>query len=310
MKLVTFKRAPEAGDEIGAMQGDGTVAVLAPASDPAFASMLALIEGGEAAIAAANQAISSAERLPYGKIIICAPLPRPTQMRDTIGFEKHIRQARANTHIFGRIPARLDPRDVEVAPVWFEQPIFYKCNRLSISGPEAEVRWPAGETHLDFELEMAVIIGKQGRDISASDAPGHIFGFTIFNDFSARDKQFRETVGGLGPAKGKDFDTGNALGPCIVTIDEIGNYNDLRMQARLNGETLADGRSSEMHHSFERIIEHISTDETLYPGEVIGSGTLGDGCGLEHGRFLEPGDQVELEIENIGILRNTIGPRR
>jgi 2-keto-4-pentenoate hydratase/2-oxohepta-3-ene-1,7-dioic acid hydratase in catechol pathway len=134
----------------------------------------------------------------------------------------------------------------------------------------------------------------------------HVFGFTIFNDFSARDMQTQERPLSMGPMKGKDFDTGNVLGPWIVTRDEVGNPQALAMEARVNGERWGGGNSAAMHHPFNRIIAFISQSETLHPGEVIASGTVPTGCGLELGRFLSPGDVVELEIERIGVLRNRI----
>jgi 2-keto-4-pentenoate hydratase/2-oxohepta-3-ene-1,7-dioic acid hydratase in catechol pathway len=159
---------------------------------------------------------------------------------------------------------------------------------------------------MDFELELACVIGKTGKDIQPEAALNHIFGFTIFNDFSARDAQYAEMEGRLGPAKGKDFDTGNVLGPWIVTLDEIGDPHNLRMDARVNGERWGGGTSRSMHHSFNAILAHISRSETIRAGEVIGSGTVGTGCGNEVGRKLSPGDVVELEIEKIGVLRNRI----
>ena len=149
------------------------------------------------------------------------------------------------------------------------------------------------------------MIGTGGVDISAEKAREHIFGFTIFNDVSARDYQTREMQGMLGPCKGKDFDTGNVLGPCIATADEIDPY-DLTMTARVNGEEWSRGNSGTIHHRFEDCIAHVSQSETLHPGEILGSGTVGNGCGLELKRFLSPGDVVELEIEGIGVLRNRI----
>ena len=159
---------------------------------------------------------------------------------------------------------------------------------------------------MDFELELACVIGRRGKDIAKGAAPAHIFGYTVFNDFSARDAQGIEMEGRLGPAKGKDFDGANVLGPCIVTADEIGDPYALRMQARVNGETWCDASSSTMHWKFDDLVAHISQGETLHPGEIIGSGTVGGGCGLEHARFLSSGDLVELEIEKIGTLRNRV----
>ena len=159
---------------------------------------------------------------------------------------------------------------------------------------------------LDYELELACVIGRAGRDIPVNQAGAHIFGYTIFNDLSARDAQGREMAGQLGPAKGKDFDTGNVFGPWIVTADAIGDAQDLDMAVRVNGERRGGGNSRDMHHGFADIIAFISQSETLYPGEILGSGTVGTGCGLEIGRYLEDGDEIELEIENIGVLRNVI----
>lgn len=309
MKLVTFRDLDGATDRLGVVLGDGAIAALDPGRNPVFASMLALIDAGPEGLEAARDALSSAPRLPAETVRLRAPLPRPRQIRDALSFEKHLRQARARRQVFGQ-PGPTDPAAVDVPQVWYDQPIYYKGNRFSVVGPETEVRWPAGETRLDFELELAAVIGRGGRDIPEATALDHVFGYVIFNDMSARDHQLREMAGGLGPAKGKDFDTGNILGPWLVTADEVGDPQALRMRARVNGETWADGSSGEMHHGFARIIAHVSRDETLHPGEVIGSGTLGNGCGLEHGRFLAPGDVVELEIEGLGCLRNRIGPRR
>jgi 2-keto-4-pentenoate hydratase/2-oxohepta-3-ene-1,7-dioic acid hydratase in catechol pathway len=193
----------------------------------------------------------------------------------------------------------------EIPPVWYEIPIYYKCNRFSVVGPEQDVLWPDYCQLLDYELEMAAVIGRGGANIPVERAREHIFGYTIFNDVSARDAQTREMQGMLGPAKGKDFDTGNVLGPCIATAEELDPYG-LTMTARVNGEEWSRGHSSTMHHRFEDCIAWVSQCETLHPGEVLGSGTVGNGCGLERKRFLSPGDVVELEIEGIGALRNRI----
>lgn len=309
MKLVTFvARENPAQTRIGAVCDDDTIACLDPAESPAFVDMLTLIDAGEPGLAAARGAIATAQRHTPAEVKLLAPLPRPRQMRDALSFERHLRQARANRHLFGQ-PGTRDPREVDVPQAWYDQPVYYKCNRFSVVGPDAEIRWPKGETRLDYELELGLVIGRGGHDIPASAALNHVFGYVIFNDFSARDLQMREMSAGLGPAKGKDFDTGNVLGPWLVTADEVGDPHALEMVARVNGEERSRGSSGTMHHGFDDILAHISRDETLHPGEFIGSGTIGDGCGLEHGRFLEPGDVVELEIERLGVLRNVIGPR-
>jgi 2-keto-4-pentenoate hydratase/2-oxohepta-3-ene-1,7-dioic acid hydratase in catechol pathway len=192
-----------------------------------------------------------------------------------------------------------------VPAIWYDQPLYYKCNRFATTGPDVEVVWPDYSQIIDYELELACVIGMGGRDISAAQAPHHIFGYTIFNDLTARDAQFREMQGPLGPAKGKDFDNANVLGPLIVTADDI-DITDLAMRARVNGEVWSEGSSATMHWSFAEMIAHVSRCETLYAGEVFGSGTVGGGCGLELGRFLKHEDTVELEIQNIGRLSTKI----
>ncbi|WP_375690814.1 fumarylacetoacetate hydrolase family protein [Pseudooceanicola sp. LIPI14-2-Ac024] len=307
MKLVTFDK--NGRQAIGILDG-ATIAVLDGAANPAFASMLALIEAGDEGLEAARAAQGSAAKEMVADVRLRAPVPVPVQMRDSLVFEKHLRQARANRHLWDPKASPMDPADVPMPQVWYDQPIYYKGNRFSVSGPEDTIIWPRGETRLDFELELGMFIGKGGCDIAKADANDHIFGFTCFNDFSARDHQMLESAGGLGPAKGKDFRTANAMGPCLVTRDEIGDGSGLTMIARVNGEEWTRGISSDMHHSFARIIEHVSRDEELQAGEFIGSGTVGGGCGLELGKFLNPGDTVELEIEGIGVLRSHVAAER
>jgi len=159
---------------------------------------------------------------------------------------------------------------------------------------------------MDYELEFGVFIGQGGQDIPLDEAHEHIFGYAIFNDFSARDTQMMEMQGRLGPAKGKDFQTGNAIGPWIVTRDEIPDAYALSMVARVNGEAWSVGSSAGMLHSFEDIIAFVSRDERLHPGEFLASGTTGGGCGLEQDRYLSDGDVVELEVERIGVLKNRV----
>jgi len=192
-----------------------------------------------------------------------------------------------------------------VPAIWYEQPIYYKCNRFAVTGTGSTVRWPAYSAVIDYELEIACVIGRKGRDIEAANASDHIFGYTVFNDLTARDAQFKEMQGPLGPAKGKDFDAANVMGPVIVTADSV-DAGNLRMRAWVNGELRCDKHSSSMHWSFSQIIEHVSRCETLYPGEILGSGTVGGGSGLEVGRFLKHGDRIELEVEQIGRLITTI----
>jgi hypothetical protein len=190
-------------------------------------------------------------------------------MRDFLCFEKHLVQTFAAV-------AKLRGTDPRIPQAWYERPIFYHPNRFNVCGTGADVPWPA------FSERM------------------------VFNDFSARDEQAKEMAGQLGPGKGKDFDNSNVLGPCLVTADQLKDPYNLDMKVRVNGEEWGRGNSRDMHWKFEDCIAHASRSETLHPGEFFGSGTVGDGCGLEHMRFLQPGDVVELEVEGIGILKNRI----
>jgi 2-keto-4-pentenoate hydratase/2-oxohepta-3-ene-1,7-dioic acid hydratase in catechol pathway len=308
MKLTTFV-APGGGEHIGAVQPgqQRIVDFTAADSGPAFRDMLALIDAGPEALAAARSLEKSARIThPLSSVKLLAPLPRPRRLRDCLAFEKHVRQSRANRYLFGQGKERLDPAKVELPKAWYSKPVYYKGNPFSIVGPEAEVRWPAYSQVIDYELEIALVTGRGGRNIARGATHPHVFGFMIFNDFSARDAQYIEMQTGLGPAKGKDFDTGNALGPWLVTADEVGDAQALQMLARVNGEEWSRGSSAEMLHTFDAILSHASDGETLYPGEILGSGTVGGGCGNELGRFMKDGDTIELEVSGLGVLRNRI----
>ena len=266
-----------------------------------FTDMQKVIDQGDYGLEMATHLLRRANRramIRTAEVRFLPPL-LPVQFRDCLVFEEHLRNSFAQAE-------RLSGRRHEIPQVWYDQPIYYKGNRLSFIGHEADVIWPAYSDHLDIELELAAVIGRRGKDIPPERAPDHIFGYTILNDISARDAQMAEMPGQLGPAKGKDFDTGNVLGPFILTADEVEHPVALKMQARVNGEVWGGGSSADMHHDFAAIIAHVSASETIWPGEVIGSGTVGTGCGLETGRRLAPGDVVELEIERIGVLRNRI----
>ena len=306
MKLVTFET--EGARHIGALlPGEREIAdFTAGDGAPQFRDMLALIDGGAAALDQARHLLARApHRVALSEVRLLSPVPEPRQMRDFLVFEQHIRNARAITPTF-RGGERLDPAKVEVPKIWYEQPIYYKCNRFSVIGTGQDVLWPRYCQKLDYELEFGIFLGKTGKNISRADAKSYIFGFAIFNDVSARDAQMREMAGQLGPAKGKDFDTGNIIGPWLTTADEIADPYSLAMAARVNGEEWSRGSSGTMRHKFEDMIAHVSQDETLHAGEFFGSGTVGNGCGLEQGRFLKPGDVVELEVQGLGVLRNRV----
>jgi 2-keto-4-pentenoate hydratase/2-oxohepta-3-ene-1,7-dioic acid hydratase in catechol pathway len=226
--------------------------------------------------------------------VLRAPL-RPRSMRDFLAFEGHLRNAFRN---LGR----------EIPPEWYEVPAYYKGLPDTVIGPDEQIPWPSYTEQLDHELELAAVIGRPGRDIPPERALDHVFGYTLWNDLSARDTQRRELPVGMGPAKAKDWDGSNVLGPCIVTPDELA-IGDLRLTVRVNGEEWGSDTTAHMHHSFASMIAYAAQDLTLRPGEVLGSGTAATGSGLELDRWLAPGDVIELEGEGIGILRNPVGPR-
>jgi 2-keto-4-pentenoate hydratase/2-oxohepta-3-ene-1,7-dioic acid hydratase in catechol pathway len=309
VKLVTFTLGASPPRTGVLVDGDSRVLDLQAAysrvyhgSSPLLDSVLAIVEAGDEALAIIGQLVdarAASEAHHFSEVKLLAPIPVPPQMRDFLCFEKHLVQAFEAVGRLRGTPAR-------VPQVWYERPIFYHPSRFSVCGPDADVPWPSYSQRLDFELEFGCYIGRRGKDIARERAREHIFGYTIFNDFSARDEQTKEMAGQLGPGKGKDFDNANAMGPCLVTADEIGDPYRLEMVVRVNGEEWGRGNSRDMHWKFEDCIAHASRSETLHPGEFFGSGTVGNGCGLEQMRFLNPGDVVELEVEGIGILRNRV----
>jgi fumarylacetoacetate (FAA) hydrolase len=222
---------------------------------------------------------------PLDEVELLPPVLKPPAVRDFYAFEQHVKTARA-------------ARGLEVPEEWYRIPVFYFSNPNAIYGPEAEVPYPEPSEELDYELEVAAVIG----------ADGTIGGFTVMNDWSARDLQRAEMKVGLGPAKGKDFAT--SLGPIVVTPDEF-DGSSARMIARVNGEERSRGELGDMYHSWEAIHEHAARNTELCAGEILGSGTVGTGCILElgDGRWLQPGDVVELEVDGIGVLRNRVGAR-
>lgn len=322
MRLVTFLAS--GAERLGALVSENRQIVdfagAHDGGDPAFASMQAFIAEGEDALYRARNIIADARRTGRGLIDsaavkLLAPLPLPAQMRDFLCFEKHLLQSFARLRQL-RAAAAPDPekalREMEaqgtfsVPKIWYERPSFYKPSRFAVCGTDQDVAWPAYSQVIDYELEFACVIGTAGRDIAKDKARAHIFGYTIFNDFSARDEQSQEMLGNLGPGKGKDFDNSKPIGPCIVTADEIPDPYALEMIVRVNGEERGRGNSREMHWKYEDCIAFVSRSETVHPGELFCSGTVGNGSGLETGRFLDVGDVVELEVEKIGVLRNRI----
>ena len=271
-------------------------------------NMLECLEAGPSAIASAGEALCSlAGRLAKGEpprgpneetllyrpeeVKLLAPLTNPRSLRDFYAFEDHVKKG-------------FEKRGETMPQEWYEIPVYYKSGHHNIIGSGEDVGWPSFTRKFDYELELAAVIGKKGTNIPAQKAAEHIAGFTVMNDFSARDIQRKEMKVRLGPAKGKDWCT--ALGPYLVTRDEIGDPYNLKMTARINGELWSEGNSGSIHWKFEQMIEFLTKDDTIYPGDVIGSGTVGTGCGLELDRWVKLGDVMELEIEKIGVLRNRV----
>jgi 2-keto-4-pentenoate hydratase/2-oxohepta-3-ene-1,7-dioic acid hydratase in catechol pathway len=324
LKLATFRR--EGSERIGLVyQGDARLFDLTAASerdDPAsrvFDSMLALIDADEAGLDAARALFDkrgSEVDLSHdvSATDLLAPLPQPRQMRDAMSFATHILQSRRGAKAVAALreggetafnAVMAEPLG-DLPPVYQKLPIYYITNRMTVRGPGTTVKWPRYSRVMDYELEFGIVTRRTRANIPLRDARSHIFGYTIFNDFSARDIQGIEMEGRLGPAKGKSFDGGNVLGPWIVTPDEIGDPQALDVEVRVNGQSRARGRTAEMLFSFEEILAHVSQDETIHAGEFFGSGTVGNCCGLELGRFLEHGDVIELEVENVGVLKNRV----
>ena len=234
-------------------------------------------------------------------VYLLPPVPNPTSFRDFYAFEQHVKAARKL-------------RGLDMNPDWYRIPIFYFSNTTSIYGHKEEIPYPKETKELDFELELAIIIANGGKNIDKKDAEKFIAGYTILNDWSARDLQREEMQMNLGPAKGKDF--ANSFGPFMVTPDELNNHweNDkmnLRMTCYLNDNLISDGNTNDLYHSFPSMIQRASMNVDLKAGDYIGSGTVGTGCILElrpesTGGWLKKGDTIRLEIDNIGVLENTI----
>lgn len=319
MRLVTYKNKLGQA-KAGWLKDDGVVDMQLASKGLLPDNMLAFIDDHENYFVIIKEKNLEAVAPTYTltDVQLLAPLPNPRSFRDYIGFEQHMLNASKS---FGH----------KIGEAWYEMPIFYFTNHHSIYGPEDAIKRPLKETKLDIELELACIIGKKGKDIKMEEAEDYIFGYTIFNDWTARAIQKREMEIPLGPHKGKDF--ANAIGPCIVTKDEFEKYRvpfaashfepplkvpavkgdrfNIRMTSRINGETICDGNYKTVFYNFPQMIERASENNvTLMPGDILGSGTVGWGSLIENNftvhRPLEPGDVVELEIEGIGVLRNKV----
>ncbi len=293
MKLVTFeaKGSPAC---VGAVLDDRVVD-LAAASDGAVPeSMLALIERGEKTLAAARAAAKSPPTSAVhvlADVRLRAPLPNPPSLKDFFAFEDHALAAAKRS---GK----------SLPEVWYELPCYFKTNPREIYGPGDELPWPSYTRKLDFECEVACVVGREGRDLGPEQAAGHIFGYMLYNDLSARDIQKKELALGMGPGKGKDF--ANAFGPWLVTADEA-DPAEIELTVRVNDEEWSIGHFRDQYWKFPLLLSHLSQGETVYPGDVFGSGTFHKGCGLDLDRWIKPGDRLEFSSAALGTLKNTVG---
>jgi 2-keto-4-pentenoate hydratase/2-oxohepta-3-ene-1,7-dioic acid hydratase in catechol pathway len=299
MRWATFRDA-EGRERTGIVDGDDVHAL-----EPGIRLIDLLGDRGEGLSAAGDRASSDpAEVFPLASLRLLAPVPRPPSVRDFYAFEQHVRTARQR-------------RGLDMDPDWYELPVFYFSNPVAVIGAFDDVAVPPGSSALDFELEVAAIVGLGGADLDPDAAERHIAGFCVMNDWSARDIQRREMKLSMGPVKGKDFAT--TLGPIMVTVDELEPYRkgksfDLTMLARVNGEEYSRASLADIYWSFGEMLAYASRGTEVVPGDVIGSGTCGTGCILElslvHGEdrypWLKPGDLVELEVEHLGQIANRV----
>ncbi|MCH8297041.1 MAG: fumarylacetoacetate hydrolase family protein [Chloroflexi bacterium] len=306
MKLLTYDT--ETGPRCGVLQNDDVVDVSALVGDGRpLPDVRALLELGGSPIDRVRDALAknvAAPRVPLADVRLRSPILQPPTVRDFIVYEEHASNQGTR-----------EPNEV-----WYRMPVFYFSNPLCIYGTDSEIPFPSASQQFDYELEIGCVIGREGRNVPAADALEYIAGFTLFNDWSARDLQVDEMAFGLGPAKGKD--TASSIGPWLVTTDELAPYLKdgrlhLKCEVRVNGDHwLKDGAAEDAYYTFGDMVERASKDSRIVPGDVIGSGTVGGGSireairkGYEKARFLEPGDVVEHEVEAIGVLRGTIGPK-
>jgi len=300
MRWVTFRRGGLGADRVGLVVGSHVHAL---AQGETLLSLLG--DDGERLAAAAQTARDDpADLLSLDDVVLRAPIPLPPTVRDFYAFEQHVKTARKR-------------RGLEMDPDWYELPVFYFSNPYAVGGDGADITVPPGSAELDFELEVAVIVGRGGSDLTPQQAEQSIAGFCVMNDWSARDVQRREMKLSMGPVKGKDFAT--TLGPMLVTPDEIsdarsGRAYDLTMTATVNGREYSRASLAEIFWSFGEMISYASRGTRVEPGDVIGSGTCGTGCILElalvHGGdaypWLQPGDEVVLTVDRLGSIRNRI----
>jgi 2-keto-4-pentenoate hydratase/2-oxohepta-3-ene-1,7-dioic acid hydratase in catechol pathway len=279
---------------LGALRG-GEIVDLNLADPGVPPDLLALLDAGPEAMARARKALDAAgaDAVRAARdAALKAPLPRPRSLRDFFAFEDHAKAGAAR---------RNEPLQKE----WYDQPVYYKGNPREIYGPGATIPWPSFTRKLDFEFEIAAVVGLAGRDISVAGARKHIAGYIVMNDCSARDIQKNEMVCRMGPAKGKDFAT--VLGPWFVTADEWPSGEIPPLAVRVNGEEWSRSNGLQPYWNFSVMLSHASQSETMLPGDLLGSGTYFKGCGLDQDRWIKPGDELELDAGPLGVLKNTVG---
>jgi fumarylacetoacetate (FAA) hydrolase len=300
MRLVTFVAPKSRRTQAGVLRDDIVIALDYP-------SVLELLRDPNGLARARAEHETHNERGAshlLSEVQLKSPIPEPPTLRDFYAFEQHVRAARFK-------------RTAEMIPEWYEIPTFYFSITSEIYGHDEDVPYPVGSNELDIELEIACVIGQEGKDIPVDEAAGYIAGYTIMNDWSARDFQRKDMKLNLGPGKGKDFAT--SLGPWLVTPDELearktgsgaSERYDMTMLARVDGQEISRGNFKDIYYSFPQMIAYASRNARLRIGDVIGSGTVGTGCLLEIGTGVHPwfqrGEVIELEIDGIGVLRNTI----
>lgn len=298
MKLLTFTVGESEKVCLGALVGDNVLDLNVASEGEIPPDMLTFIEGGNRLLSLAKEIVVKPKQSAVHSIKnikIKTPLANPPSLKDFFAFEEH---AKAGAK-----------RRNEILPdEWYEIPAYYKGNHREIYGPDDEIPWPSYTRKLDFECEIACVIGKKGKNLSEKEACDYIFGYMIFNDFSARDIQKKEMILRMGPTKGKDF--ANAFGPYIVTSDEVDPKVDFSMKIKVNGEFWSEGHFKDQYWGFPLMVSYVSCEETIYPGDIFGSGTFYKGCGLDLDRWLKPQDTIELEVPALGMLRNKIGRPR
>lgn len=296
MKLLTFSIDNSNITSIATLLDNNSVLDLNISSEgKILPDMLSFISGGEEELNLAKKIIKNPNPkaiYPLKEIKLKAPILYPPSLKDFFAFEDHAK-------------AGAKRRNEELPKEWYEIPVYYKGNHRAIFGTDDEIPWPYYTRKLDFECEIACVVGKRGKNIKIENANEYIFGYMIFNDFSARDIQKKEMILRLGPAKSKDF--ANSFGPYLVTKDEVNPQTDFKMTVKVNNEVWSEGHFKDQYWGFDQMISHVSQEETIYPGDILGSGTFYKGCGLDLDKWIKPQDIIELHVNKLGMLKNKIG---